>query len=63
MTPGYEGFVQRINVKFGQRVSIAASEGLGDFEEKVLRNKRNARYLKHRGALQQKIGICVIIIG
>ena len=52
MLPGYEGFVPKINGKFGQRFSIAATEGLADFQQVQLRNLCKARRLKHRGALQ-----------
>lgn len=52
VTPGYEGFIPRINGKFGQRFSIAATEGLADFERETLRNRSNARRMKHRGALR-----------
>lgn len=52
MVPGYEGFVPRINGKFGQRFSIAATEGLADFEREGLRQRCKARQLRHRGALQ-----------
>lgn len=53
MVPGYEGFVPRINGKFGQRYSIAATEGLADFEREGLRQRCKARQLRHRGALQE----------
>lgn len=52
ITPGYEGFIPRINGKFGQRFSIAATEGLADFERETQRNRSNARRMKHRGALR-----------
>lgn len=51
MTPGYEGFIPRINGKFGQRFSISATEGLSDFERDSQKNRLEARRLKHRGAL------------
>lgn len=50
--PGYEGFVPRKNAKFGQRFSVAATEGLADFEIEALRNRCQNRKLRHRGALQ-----------
>lgn len=50
--PGYEGFVPRKNAKFGQRFSVAATEGLADFEIESLRNRCKNRKLRHRGALQ-----------
>lgn len=52
IVPGYEGFIPRINGKYGQRFSIAATEGLADFERESLRNRCKARKMKHRGALQ-----------
>lgn len=52
LVPGYEGFIPRINGKYGQRFSIAATEGLADFERESLRNRCKARKMRHRGALQ-----------
>lgn len=52
MMPGYEGFVPRINGRFGQRYSIAATEGLAEFEVDRLRRRAKDRRLRHRGALQ-----------
>lgn len=50
--PGYEGFVPRINGKFGQRFLIEATEGLADLEREAMRNRCKLRKMKHRGALQ-----------
>lgn len=53
--PGYEGFVPRINGKYGQRFYVAASEGLAEFQMDEIRNRRKRNVLKHRGALQEKL--------
>lgn len=53
--PGYEGFVPRINGTYGQRFSVAATEGLAKFQMDNLRNKRKRNVLRHRGAVQEKL--------
>ncbi|XP_012270479.1 UPF0605 protein CG18335 [Orussus abietinus] len=39
MVPGYEGFMPRLNAKYGQRYSVLATEGLAEFEREYLKNK------------------------
>lgn len=55
MIPGYEGFVPRINGTYGQRFSVAATEGLAKFQMDGLRNRRKRNVLRHRSAIQQKL--------
>lgn len=53
--PGYEGFVPRINGTLGHRFSVAATEGIAQFEMDCLRNRRKRNILRHRGAIQEKL--------
>lgn len=43
--PGYEGFVPRINGTHEQRFSVAATEGLAEFQMDCLRNRRKRNVL------------------
>ncbi|XP_015599184.1 UPF0605 protein CG18335 [Cephus cinctus] len=39
MLPGYEGFTPNLNARNGQRYTVLATEGLGEFERQQLRDK------------------------
>lgn len=53
--PGYEGFVPRINGTYGQRFSVAATEGLAKFQIDCLKDRRKRNVLTHRCAMQEKL--------
>lgn len=50
--PGYEGFIPKVNGIFGQRFSIAATEGIANFQREQLKKRCEERKLRHRGVLQ-----------
>lgn len=52
MVPGYEGFVPRTRERVGHRYSIAATEGISEFERNYLKKRCEERKMKTRGALQ-----------
>lgn len=51
MVPGYKGFIPRTRGRFGNRFSVAATEGITEFERNFLKKRREERKLKVRGAL------------
>ncbi|KAK9880198.1 hypothetical protein WA026_010070 [Henosepilachna vigintioctopunctata] len=50
--PGYEGFIPREHGKFGQRLSVQATEALSDFEKSQCADRRALNNLMRIGALQ-----------
>nr|CAD7590749.1 unnamed protein product [Timema genevievae] len=50
--PGYEGFIPRINAKFGQRYSVQATEALSEFENEQMKAREALNLLHRQGALQ-----------
>lgn len=54
MVPGYEGFIPRHRERFGNRFSVAAIDGMSEFERSFLRKRCEEKKLKVRGALQSR---------
>lgn len=54
MVPGYEGFIPRYRERLGNRFTIAAIDGMSEFERNFLRKRCDEKKMKVRGALQSR---------
>ncbi|XP_055609427.1 UPF0605 protein CG18335-like isoform X2 [Uranotaenia lowii] len=50
LMPGYEGFIPRVQGKFGRRYAVTTSEGLSEFERECQRARAQTKRLRHRTA-------------